>query len=89
MRQVIQSSAFRRDVKRVQRRGKDLAKLFAIVERLASGIALDPRHRPHPLLGEWKPKWECHIEPDWLLVYQVSDKAVALVRTGTHADLFE
>lgn len=89
MRAIHQSIPFRRDLKRIRKRGKDLAKLFAVVEKLALGLALSPRHRPHPLMGEWKPKWECHIEPDWLLIYEVQDKDLYLVRTGTHADLFE
>ncbi|MGD0023228.1 MAG: type II toxin-antitoxin system YafQ family toxin [Xanthobacteraceae bacterium] len=45
--------------------------------------------RPHPLKGDWKGYWECHISPDWLLIYKVTDEEVLLARTGTHADLFE
>jgi mRNA interferase YafQ len=45
--------------------------------------------RPHPLRGEWKGYWECHVAPDWLLIYKVSEDEVALARTGTHADLFQ
>lgn len=88
MKQIIQSSAFQRDLRKMVRRGKEMAKLYAIVESLAKGEALAARHKPHPLTGDWKPKWDCHIEPDWLLIYEVTEDAVKLARTGTHADLF-
>jgi mRNA interferase YafQ len=88
VRQIIPSKRFERDLRRMVRRGKDIAKLQAVVEKLQVGEALEPRHGPHPLAGDWKPYWDCHIEPDWLLVYHVTDEAVWLVRTGTHADLF-
>lgn len=89
MRKITESSAFRRDIKRMKKRGKDLSKLYTIVEALATNRPLEPKHRPHALLGDWKPKWECHIEPDWLLVYEVTKDEVKLARTGTHSDLFE
>lgn len=88
MRSIRQTTAFRRDLKKAQKRGKDLAKLFAVVEALALGDSLSPKLKPHPLTGNWLPCWDCHIEPDWLLIYVVTDEAVELVRTGTHADLF-
>ncbi|MBV8939039.1 MAG: type II toxin-antitoxin system YafQ family toxin [Alphaproteobacteria bacterium] len=88
MRDVVQSGAFARDLRRLVRRGKDLAKLYAVVERLAKGEALAVRHKPHPLKGEWQPKWDCHIEADWVLIYEVTQDAVKLARTGTHSDLF-
>lgn len=73
----------------MRRRDKDLARLEAVVELLAAGKALAPRHVPHPLTGNWKPLWDLHIEPDWLLIYRVTDEAVMLARTGTHSDLFK
>jgi mRNA interferase YafQ len=51
--------------------------------------ALPAANRAHPLKGEWKGYWDCHIEPDWLLIYKLTDDEVRLARTGTHADLFE
>ncbi len=89
MRRIVQTTTFRRDVKWLQKRGKDLGKLEAVVAKLVRGEALEPRHKPHPLVGDWKPKWDLHIEPDWLLLYEVSDDEVLLARTGTHADLFK
>ena len=88
MRNIIQSGAFQRDLRKLVKRDKDLAKLYAVVEHLAKGEALAAKNKPHPLKGEWQPKWDCHIEPDWLLIYEVTKDAVKLARTGTHSDLF-
>lgn len=89
MREVVQSTAFERDIRRLKKRGKDLSKLYTVVECLVSGTALASRHKPHPLKGDWHPKWDCHIEPDWILIYEVTSEYVKLARTGTHSDLFE
>lgn len=80
---------FKRDVKLAKKRGKALPRLWAVIETLQKEESLSPKHRPHPLKGIWSPAWECHIEPDWLLVYHVSDGELRLIRTGTHADLFD
>ena len=88
MRVIIPSRRFERDLKRMVRRGKDTAKLMEVVTKLQAGTPFEPHHRPHPLHGEWHSYWDCHIEPDWLLIYAVTDDAVHLMRTGTHADLF-
>jgi mRNA interferase YafQ len=85
---IEETGSFRRDVKRIQKQGKDISKLFDIVLRLASGQPLEAKHKPHPLKGEWVPSWECHIEPDWLLIYQVEATRLLLVRTGSHSNLF-
>jgi mRNA interferase YafQ len=89
MRTLVESAAFRKDVKRADKRGYDLQKLEAVIKKLQIGEALPPSNRAHPLKGEWKGYWDCHIEPDWLLVYKLTDNEVRLARTGTHADLFE
>ena len=83
------ASQFRRDVRLVQRRGKDLNKLWALVEQLLAAQPLNPRNRPHRLSGPMSGSWECHVESDWLLIWEQTDDALLLVRTGTHADLFE
>jgi len=82
------SSAFKKDLKRINRRGKDLSKLETIVNLLRAGKSPPLQVKPHPLKGEWKSYYDCHIEPDWLLIYRVTNDEVALARTGTHADLF-
>ncbi len=90
MRRIEYGSAFKKDYKRMAKRGAALRKLNAVPGLLISGTPLPVRNRPHMLSGEWRGFWECHIEPDWLLIYDLDDPAVlALHRTGSHADLFE
>ena len=88
MRRIAQRRQFRNDLKRQKRRGKDIEDLIAAVELLAEHGSLPASYRPHQLSGEWHGVWECHIEPDWLLIYVVTDEEVRLIRTGTHSDLF-
>jgi len=88
MRRIAQRKQFRDDLKRRKRRGKDIDDLIAAVELLAELGAPPAAYRAHRLSGEWGGVWECHIEPDWLLIYLVTDAEVLLIRTGTHADLF-
>ena len=83
------ASAFKMDLKRAGKRGLSLSKLETIVDCLRNGKTLPPSAVAHPLKGDWKTYWDCHIEPDWLLIYKVTDEEVLLARTGTHADLFE
>jgi len=82
------TNRFKRDAKKAKKRGKDLDKLWSIVETLQREEDLAPRHRPHRLSGDWAHAWECHIEPDWLLIWQIGDDILILIRTGSHADLF-
>ncbi len=74
-----------------RRGGKNLDKLFAVIEKLAAGEPLEPKNRLHLLVGEYSGYWECHIEPDWLLVYEKFEDVLVLsmYRTGTHSDLFD
>ena len=83
------TARFERDLKRANRRGKDLDKLWSVVEILLSGQALPSRNRPHRLSGQWSQYWECHIEADWLLIWGYDDDVLVLVRSGTHTDLFD
>ena len=89
MRTLVQSTAFRKDVRRAQRRGYNLRKLQAVVAKLQRGETLPAFNRAHPLKGDWKGYWDCHIEPDWVLIYKLTEDELRLARTGTHADLFE
>ena len=89
MKAVRTASAFRKDAKRIARRGYPLDKLEATIDSLRAGTALATSLRPHPLKGEWQNYWECHNAPDWLLIYRVTEDEVLLARTGTHADMFE
>jgi mRNA interferase YafQ len=85
---LSQTRQFRKDIKRLQKRGKDLAKLKAVIDQLITGQVLAPKHRDHPLSGGWVGHRDCHIEPDWILIYKILDHELRLERTGTHADLF-
>jgi mRNA interferase YafQ len=86
----IESSKFRKDLKRARRRGKDLEKLKTPVGLLLAQKPLPERYRDHRLAGPYAGYRDCHIEPDWLLIYKVDLQGgtLTLVRTGTHADLF-
>ena len=81
-------TSFKKDLKRIGKRGYDRALLEAVIDTLRAGGQLPSARRDHPLKGEWKGWRECHIQPDWLLIYKTSDTEVLLARTGTHADLF-
>jgi mRNA interferase YafQ len=88
-RALVTTKSCERDLKRLRKRGKDIDRLWDVVEALRLGQPLRPRHRDHPLSGDWQGFRDCHVEPDWVLIYQLDDEAVYLTRTGTHADLFE
>jgi mRNA interferase YafQ len=85
-----ETTRFRRDLRRMRRRGKDIGKIQAVVRRLVNEEPLPERQRDHRLVGNWNDCRECHIEPDWLLIYHIdtAQATLTLVRTGTHADLF-
>ena len=82
-------SKFKADYKRCMKRGLDVSKLHAIIESLVAGNKLDARYKDHPLQGEYNDCRECHIQPDWLLIYMLTGSELVLVRTGTHTDLFD
>jgi mRNA interferase YafQ len=86
--ELLTTAAFERDLRRVRKQGEDLDKLEAIVNLLQEQARLPARCRPHPLRGDWAGHWDCHVEPDWLLLYRVTAKELILVRTGSHAELF-
>ncbi|BDS06813.1 hypothetical protein NT6N_18530 [Oceaniferula spumae] len=88
MMRIVQPSLFKKDVKRMRKRGKDLEKLKVVIQHLVAGDTLPVRNKDHALSGNWAGWRDCHIEPDWLLLYQVTEEALILGRTGTHADLF-
>ena len=89
MKGLVASSQFKKDSKLAKKRGKDLKKLQKILDLLLKDEDLPVRCRPHKLSGNYDDLWECHIEPDWLLIYDVLDDEIHLFRCGTHADLFD
>jgi mRNA interferase YafQ len=84
----VYSRQFDKDVKRMQRRNKNLEKLKIIIRSLVAEESMDTIHREHKLIGNWKGRWECHIESDWLLIYKIEENRIIFERTGTHSDLF-
>ena len=90
MREIRRTSRFKKDYKAAIKRGLPKEALRAVIEALANDEPLPERCRPHLLSGDWVGYWECHIRPDWLLIYKLSDDVMVLtlVRTGTHSDLF-
>ena len=74
-------------MKRLEKQGKDMEKLQAIIGALRNRQPLAPRNRDHALTGEWKGLRECHIEPDWLLIYDRGPDRLELFRTGSHSEL--
>lgn len=87
---VKATTGFKKDYKRALRRGMNLALLEQVVALLAMGEPLPERHRDHALSGDWVDYRECHILPDWLLIYRIEDQVLVLTlaRTGSHSDLF-
>ncbi len=85
----VRSGRFKRDVKRAEKRGKDMNKLKAVLSLLIEERPLPARYHDHPLKGEWNGFRDLHIEPDWLLLYAVEGNELKLARTGTHSDLFD
>jgi len=85
---IVATAQFKRDLKTCRRRHWDLGRLERVLDALVAGEPLPAVHRDHPLVGNWRPKRECHVAADWLLVYETTATEVRLARTGTHADLF-
>lgn len=90
MKIIDPTNAFKQGLKRMKKRGAKRVDIEDIIHLLATDEALPDRCRPHKLVGKWIGLWECHIKPDWLLIYDIDDPEVlTLVATGTHADLFK
>jgi len=88
MRRPAYTTRFHKDLKKATKRGKDLDKLKAVSRTLVAGEPLEARFRDHPLVGNYEGRRECHIEPDWLLIYKLDGEDIIFERTGTHTDLF-
>ena len=90
MYRIIPTARFRKDLKRAAKRGLPMEQLENVVDALSLGKTLAPKYRDHALTGNYVGYRECHIQPDWLLVYRVDEDILTLVLayTGTHSDLF-
>ena len=90
MYEIVYTNRMKRDVRRAKKRSKDISKLIKTLQLLQKGSAMPEQYRDHALGGNLKDFRECHIEPDWLLIYQIHEDMLILsaTATGTHADLF-
>jgi mRNA interferase YafQ len=83
------TTQFKKDYKKVKKQNKDLAKLRIVIEKLVDQQTLDLKYKDHQLTGNWKGHRDCHIDSDWILIYQLTDNALILERTGSHSELFK
>ena len=88
--EVVTTTQFKKDYKRAMRRRRKIELLDDLIAKLARGETLPPKNKDHALSGDWIGHRECHIQPDWLLVYCIEDNVLVLTltRTGTHSDIF-
>jgi mRNA interferase YafQ len=89
MRTLRYLGKFKQDFKRMEKRGNDIKKLRVVIEKLVNEAELEARYKDHPLQGQYTGARDCHISPDWVLIYAIVDNELRLIRTGTHADLFK
>lgn len=91
MLEIRRTPQFKKDLKKIIKQRKNLALLEDIIQQLQKSLPLKPKHRDHVLIGEWYGCRECHITPDWLLIYKIDDELqlLRLTRTVSHSDLFE
>ena len=89
-RDIVWTSQFKKDYKRMMKRHVNIELLDNVIRKLAAGEELDDKNKDHLLSGNWSGYRECHIEPDWLLIYKIDDDVLilTLTRTGSHSDLF-
>jgi mRNA interferase YafQ len=89
MRLVRYSVQFKKDYKRMQKRGGNIEKLRAVIEKLVDEQKLEEHYRDHPLQGQFAGARDCHLTPDWILIYAIAHNELRLIRMGTHSDLFK
>ncbi len=88
MKTPIYTNRFAKDLKLMKKRGRDPENIKAVMRNLIEEKSLDRKFRDHILIGNFKDRRECHIEPDWLLIYRIEENAIIFECTGTYADLF-
>lgn len=88
---IVITNQCKRDIKLAKKQGKNIDIIFEVADLLSEGKKLDPKYRDHPLSGNYEGKRECHLEPDFLLIYEKREKEIVLylVRVGSHSNLFE
>lgn len=90
MLEIVYTNSFKKDFKKISKQSKDLNLIKDVIKRLSQEEPLEVKHKDHSLIGSYRGKRECHITPDWLLIYEVNNKNKELVlhRTGSHSELF-
>lgn len=89
MKSIRRTNQFKKDVKRMEKRGVKFDMFKEVIRDLVAGEELAAKYKDHGLVGQYRDSRECHIEPDWLLIYERTESEIVLVRTGTHSDLFQ
>lgn len=88
MSKLIATNSFKKDLILSKKRGKNINKLLEVLRYLEMNHKLPSKYRNHKLKGDYRDYWECHIEPDWLLIYKYTDEGIELARLGSHSNLF-
>lgn len=88
--EIVTTSRFKKDLKQMLKRGLQIDLMQEVVDRLAAGFELPEKNKDHALLGNWVNHRECHVMPDWILIYKITEDCLVLTltRTGSHSDLF-
>jgi mRNA interferase YafQ len=88
MLEPVNNKQFERELLQMEKRGKDLEKIKAVIRLICDEEPLPAKHRDHALKGVWKGCRDCHVEPDWVLIYAIGKGVAQFIRTGTHSDVF-
>lgn len=86
---AVYQNHFKKDLKLAKKRKKNINLLKIIITKIINEESLLPKNKEHKLMGKYQGLWECHIEPDWLLIYKVTNTEAIFIRTGSHSDLFK
>ena len=86
---IVYTSQFKKDYKRVKKQNKNIEKIKIVIEKLVACQQLEPKYRDHQRSGNWASHHDCHIEPDWILIYRIAGDQLFLERTGSHSELFQ
>ena len=89
MLKVLFTKKFKKDISRIKKQRKDIKKLIEVMEKLTNDISLPRKNRNHKLKGNFVDRWDCHINPDCLLIYKKMKSEIRFERTGSHAELFK
>ena len=86
---LIYTTQFKKDFKKIKNQQKSISELTVVIEKLLGQEKLEPKYKDHPLSGKYKNHRDCHIEPDWILIYKITKDELILERTGSHSNLFK